>query len=114
VKGRKRTPDPKDDTSTRDPKSLIATSLYQTLEAALAARGISRPPSLPPLRHAMELAQRRHPLAPEVLALTEVYLDSRCGHHALSDGDIRAFERGVRDVRQRPLEASKRGPHLAR
>jgi transglutaminase-like putative cysteine protease len=83
--------------------ALAATTLYKLLESALAARGIGRPPALPPLRHALTLTQDDHPLAPEVLALTHLYLDSRFGHRKLTEHDVRAYERRVKDVRQRPI-----------
>jgi hypothetical protein len=54
---------------------------------------------MPPLRHAEELRSRRHPLAAEVLALTNVYLETRFGGAALTDGARRDFERRVRDIR---------------
>jgi len=42
---------------------------------------------------------RRHPLADEVLTLTNVYLEARFGGAALSEGGRRDFERRVRDIR---------------
>jgi hypothetical protein len=82
-----------------DPKLETATALYRALEAALSSHGISRPPSLPPLRHAEDLGHRKHPLAPEVLALTEVYLETRFGKAELTDVDKQNFERRVREIR---------------
>jgi hypothetical protein len=76
-----------------------ATALYHTLETALVAQGIHRPTSLPPLRHAHDLRTRSHPLADEVLALTEVYLEARFGGTALTDNVRRDFERRVREIR---------------
>ncbi len=87
-----------------DATALAATSLYRQLEAVLSLRGIARPSSLPPLRHALELIERQHPLGAEVLALTHVYLDSRFGHRQLTDLDVRDFEQRVREVRGRKLE----------
>ena len=43
------------------------------------SHGITRPASLPPLRHAEDLRARNHPLGDEVLALTNVYLEARFG-----------------------------------
>jgi transglutaminase-like putative cysteine protease len=88
----------------RDPNLEAAASLYRQLEGALSMHGIARPASLPPLRHALDLAEQHHPLAPEVLALTHVYLDTRFGHATLTDVDRRDFERRVREVRSRPME----------
>lgn len=90
-----------------DAKAAAATSLYKSLELVLSARGIPRPPSLPPLRHALDLNDRQHPLGPEVLALTYLYLDSRFGHRTLTAGDMKAFEQRVREVRLRPLEPAQ-------
>jgi hypothetical protein len=74
-------------------------ALYRSLETALQAQGVTRAPSVPPLRHAEELRSRRHPLAGEVLALTTVYLESRFGGTVLTEAARRDFERRVRDIR---------------
>ncbi len=87
------------------PHLETATALYRSLEAALSVQGISRPPSLPPLRHAQQLEAKHHPLAPDIVALTEVYLKTRFGHAALSETDKREFERRVREIR-----THRRGP----
>jgi transglutaminase-like putative cysteine protease len=76
-----------------------ATMLYRALEAALSSNGISRPASLPPLRHAEELRARKHPLGDEIVALTNVYLEARFGGESLTDGTRRDFERRVREIR---------------
>jgi transglutaminase-like putative cysteine protease len=73
--------------------------LYKALDSALATRGVPRFTSTPPLSHAMALADLRHPLASEVLALTEVYLGVRFGGRALSDNERRDFARRVRSIR---------------
>ncbi len=76
-----------------------ATALYRSLESALQAHGITRPPSTPPLRHAEELRTRSHPLAEVVASLTAVYLETRFGGEALTDASRRDFERQVREIR---------------
>ena len=76
-----------------------ATTLYRALEGALALNGITRPASLPPLRHAEDLRARKHPLADEVVALTTVYLEARFGGAQLDDGARRDFERRIKDIR---------------
>jgi hypothetical protein len=76
-----------------------ATALYRSLESALQAQGITRPPSTPPLRHAEELRTRSHPLAEVVASLTAVYLETRFGGEALTDASRRDFERQVREIR---------------
>jgi hypothetical protein len=83
-----------------NPKIETATALYRSLETALALQGITRPASLPPLRHAEDLRARKHPLASEVLALTGVYLEARFGGGALTDRVRRDFERRVREIRE--------------
>jgi protein-glutamine gamma-glutamyltransferase len=87
---------------------VTATTLYRALEGALAANGITRPASLPPLRHAEELRARKHPLGDEVVALTTVYLAARFGGSRLDDGARRDFERRIKGIRtwRRQSEAS--------
>jgi hypothetical protein len=82
-----------------DPTLETATALYRALEAALSTHGISRPASLPPLRHAEGLSEQKHPLAGEVIALTQVYLETRFGRGSLDESDKRDFERRVREIR---------------
>jgi hypothetical protein len=60
---------------------------------------VTRALSTPPLRHAEELCSRRHPLADEVLTLTNVYLEARFGGTTLSEASRRDFERRIRDIR---------------
>ncbi len=79
-----------------------AAALYAKLEAALVARGVPRDASEPPLRHAEQLAARRHPLAPEVVALTTVYLEARFGGAPLTRATRRDFERRVRRLAEAP------------
>jgi protein-glutamine gamma-glutamyltransferase len=69
---------------------------------ALAHRGISRAPSMPPLRHAEHLEASHHPLADEVLSLTHVYLATRFGGAVLSEASKADFERRVRQIRAMP------------
>jgi transglutaminase-like putative cysteine protease len=82
-----------------DPKLESAAALYRALEIALAAHGIARPVSLPPLRHAEDLRARRHPLGEEVVSLTTVYLEARFGGATLTDTTKREYERRVHDIR---------------
>ncbi len=77
----------------------VAASMYRVLEQALVAQGLTRPPSLPPLRFAEELRSRAHPLATEVIDLTEIYLSVRFGGTRLSDDSLRGFDKRVRAVR---------------
>jgi hypothetical protein len=87
----------------KDSRAEAVVALFRTLETALQNRGISRPPSTPPLRHAEQLQASHHPLGPEVLSLTRVYLESRFGGIELSDASRRDFERRVRVIRSAPV-----------
>jgi transglutaminase-like putative cysteine protease len=91
-----------------DRSQQVAASMYRLLEQALIAQGLTRPPSLPPLRFAEELGRRAHPLASEVLELTEIYQSVRFGGTKLSDDSLRGFDRRVRAVRawKRPRVAT--------
>lgn len=83
-----------------------AVNLYESLEAALAKRGIPRPASVPPLRHARNLQAIQHPLADEVRALTEIYLEVRFGGHELDAEHAKQFAARVRALRDEPAQAS--------
>jgi transglutaminase-like putative cysteine protease len=85
-----------------DPRArerLLATSLYEMLDAAMVAQGIPRGPSTPPLRHAEVLHRLGHPLADDVLDLTRFYLDARFGASPISEDARRTFEARVKRVR---------------
>jgi protein-glutamine gamma-glutamyltransferase len=96
---RGRAPDGDGPKRTNDSRLDAAAALYRALETALQLQGISRSPSVPPLRHAEELKSRSHPLADEVLSLTQVYLETRFGGAALTESTRRSFERRVRVIR---------------
>jgi protein-glutamine gamma-glutamyltransferase len=78
-------------------------SLYRALEDVLRGMGVGRQPTTPPLAHAKALEQLNHPAAPEVLSLTEVYLETRFGRRELSLEEERDFERRVKSLRQLKL-----------
>jgi len=82
-----------------DANTQVVVALFQALESALHTLGITRSPSVPPLRHAEDLNARNHPLGHEVLSLTHVYLDTRFGGTALTERTRQEFERRVRDIR---------------
>ena len=82
-----------------DPKLEAASALYRQLEHALVSQGISRPVSLPPLKHAEELASKAHPLADDILELTNLYLAARFGGTLMSEDDARNYEKRVREIR---------------
>jgi transglutaminase-like putative cysteine protease len=78
---------------------LMATALYELLEAAMSAQGIPRGASTPPLRHAEALKSLNHPLAEEVRELTEVYLNARFGGASITEDERRTYEARVKKVR---------------
>jgi hypothetical protein len=82
-----------------DPKLEAATALYRSLEVALALQGIPRPPSLPPLRHAQDLAKQQHPLAGSILTLTNRYIEARFGGVVIDEGAHRDYERRIKEIR---------------
>jgi protein-glutamine gamma-glutamyltransferase len=89
-----------------DSKIESAVALFRSLESALHTQGVTRPPALPPLRHAQELKSREHPLGDEVLHLTARYLEARFGGAELTEAERRDFERRVRDIRTQPARRS--------
>jgi hypothetical protein len=73
--------------------------LYRQLEDVLRALNIGRPTSTPPLAHARSLQELSHPLAAEVLALTEIYLEVRFGRRDFNVEDEREFDARVKTMR---------------
>lgn len=76
-----------------------ATVLYRALEIALASQGVARPAALPPLRHAEDLAARKHPLADSVLDLTNRYIEARFGGIEIDAAAQREYEIRVKEIR---------------
>ncbi len=75
------------------------TAMFRSLEASLAQKGIARIASMPPLRHAQALKRAAHPLADELLDLTQVYLGVRFGNEPLSDAQRDDFLLRIRRIR---------------
>jgi transglutaminase-like putative cysteine protease len=101
-KRRKRKSEAREETGSKreqDVRVETAAALYRALETALHGQGVTRALSTPPLRHAEELCSRRHPLADEVLTLTNVYLEARFGGATLNEPARRDFERRIREIR---------------
>jgi hypothetical protein len=92
---------------TRSPSALLATELYERLDAAMNAKGIARAPGMPPLRHAEALNALGHPLADEILDLTDVYLRARFGGEAISTEARKDFEDRVKGIRSAILPAGQ-------
>jgi transglutaminase-like putative cysteine protease len=95
-KGRERTND--------DRGAHEAAALYRALERLLAARGVPRPSSTPPLAHARSLEALGHPLGAETLELTERYLRVRFGGETLDHGGRRAYLERLQAMRSIPTE----------
>jgi hypothetical protein len=89
----------------RSPSAVLATSLYEALDAAMGAQGLARAPSTPPLRHAESLLALEHPLSQEIFELTQIYLRARFGGVPIGDDEKRDFERRVRVLRTLELRA---------
>lgn len=88
----------------RSPSAILATALYESLDAAMAAQGIPRAPGVPPLKHAELLGELGHPLAEEILELTDIYLAARFGGEVIEDADARDYERRVKAIRVAELK----------
>jgi hypothetical protein len=93
-----------------DHSAAVARSigLYRRLERVLEARGIARPVSTPALTHARGLCEAGHPLGPETLALTEIYMKARFGDHEISDQQAKEFVARLSELRRIPLPASEK------
>ena len=90
----------------RSPSAVLATALYESLEVAMSAQGVPRVPSTPPLRHAETLHALEHPLAPEILELTELYLRARFGGDALDEEGRKAYIDRVTALRARDIRTA--------
>jgi transglutaminase-like putative cysteine protease len=94
-------PEPPSFAVTRSASDLEAVRLYRELEAVMARHGIPRRPETPPLAHALGLRALRHPLADEIIALTETYLAVRFGKAELSEQGAKDFQTRLRRLNQR-------------
>jgi len=83
----------------RSASALLATELYELLDGAMGAQGVSRSPGTPPLLHAEALRALDHPLSTEILALTEIYLEARFGGVVIDEALRREYEDRVKAVR---------------
>jgi protein-glutamine gamma-glutamyltransferase len=84
-----------------------AAELYRALEAVLTLRGLPRPIGMPPLSHARALSDLGHPLGPEAVKLTELYLAYRFGGEPLDPDARRAYLERLKTLRNQPLERAK-------
>ena len=92
--------------------ALRSIELYRRLEQVLEARGVPRPLSVPPLRHAQALENAGHPTGPEALALTRLYLRARFAGEPLSAAEDADFLRRAQALRraERREMPSEAGP----
>jgi transglutaminase-like putative cysteine protease len=91
----------------RNKSEVAATQLYENLETAMGAQGIQRALGTPPLRHAQALVKSDHPLAPDVLEVTEAYLGARFGGAPISESRLAELMSRVRHVRSVVLPDAK-------
>ncbi len=87
--------------------ALQVVRLYRSLEDAMTVHGVIRPASTPPLSHARALVEMGHPIGPEVLSLTERYIEARFGGRPMDDDERREFSRRVRALRQSTPDSSR-------
>ena len=99
---RRRKAVPASELSLAERRTLQIVELYQALDRAMTQRGAARPAGTPPLAHARALVALNHPIAQEVLELTEIYLRARFGGELLSEEEVSAFASRVRALRQPP------------
>lgn len=85
--------------SPREVHSRRATELYESLQQALVARGVPRPPSTPPLAHARGLLEAGHPIGEEVMDLTLRYLGWRFGGVEVTSAERDDFVARVKAIR---------------
>ena len=74
--------------------------LYRRLERALAAQGVVRPLTVPPLEHARALQAAGHPAGSEAVELTQMYLRGRFSGQPLSGNEQEEFLRRVGEMRK--------------
>jgi transglutaminase-like putative cysteine protease len=89
----------------RSPSAVLATELYERLDAVMGQKGIARSPGVPPLRHAEALQTLEHPLADEVGELTDVYLRARFGGEVITEEGRREYEERVKALRSAVVPA---------
>jgi protein-glutamine gamma-glutamyltransferase len=97
---------PPGERTARSVSALLATSLYEMLDAAMSAAGVGRSPGTPPLRHAEALQEMGHPLGDDIASLTQLYLDARFGGRVLEEEDRRDFEARVRALQHSERRAA--------
>jgi transglutaminase-like putative cysteine protease len=82
------------------PPAKLAIQLYQALEQVLLEQGIPRPEGTPPWGYALSLRRLGHPLAEQVVQLTQLYLEVRFGERPLLAAEAEDFQRQLDALRQ--------------
>ncbi len=85
--------------SVRELSTRRIVELYRGLEQAMLVRGVPRPSGTPPLLHAQALLAIGHPIAQEVLELTEQYVRVRFGGETLDEDTRRSYAERVRALK---------------
>jgi hypothetical protein len=84
----------------------VAQELYRELELTLAKRGCARPLHVTPEAHARALVDNGFPEAGAVRELTEVYVRTRYGAHALPAQKVAELRQLLRKVKQPVKQAA--------
>ena len=77
----------------------LAIRLYRELEHVMSEYGVARPVGTPPRRWATMLQEFDHPIASDVLALTQLYIEARFGGRVLTETDTVQFEQTLKVLR---------------
>lgn len=100
---RRRKKAPRTDPAPTHAAAVRAARLYQELERAMNHHGITRPPAVPPERHAKRLVSEGHPFAEAIFDLTRIYQTARFSESELAPSDAEGFLRRVRELKDMPL-----------
>lgn len=78
----------------------VAIRLYQELEQVMSELGVARPSGTPPTAWSAFLLAQRHPIAKQVVGLTQTYVEARFGGRELSGGEIEQYQQAINLLRQ--------------
>lgn len=84
--------------------------LYRALERHLEHLGIGRPSATPPLTHARSIVALNHPAGPELLDLTNQYIEVRFGGVPFDNTHASAYARRVARLRRQAEVVQPPGP----
>jgi hypothetical protein len=77
-----------------------AVELYRRLEDAMRVQGVPRKPQTPPLAHARAVEALGYSIGPEVMQLTNIYLEARFGQRTLSDEEYQGYGERIHAIRR--------------